>query len=50
MLRNLSLFEREVCIRAKGGNGGRELDRPCAMIFNMFGFITTVSLTVIHTA
>jgi len=41
-----SLFlEREVCIRAKGGNGGRELERPCATIFNLLSFITTVSLT-----
>jgi len=31
---------------AKEGNGGgRELERPCATISNLLGFIVTVSLT-----
>ena len=35
--------EREM---AKEGNGGgRELERPCATISNLLGFIVTVSLT-----
>ena len=45
MLRNL-FFEREVCINAKGGNGGENWRGlvGCATIFNLLGFITTVSL------
>jgi len=41
MLHDVSLFERDVCIRAKGGT--REGIGE-AMIFNLLGFITTVSL------
>ena len=48
MLHDLSLLrerKREVCIRAEGGNGGGAFERPCATIFNLLRFITTVFLT-----
>jgi len=45
LLHDLSLFLRDVCIRVKEGNGGMELERPCATIFKLLGFITTITLT-----